>query len=237
MPHDHKGERIMINVARALEHPFQDKDWATKMLIGAGISLVPVLNFALNGYALDVLHNTSRGEDVPLPKWDDLGRQFVEGAKLFVVQLIYSIPIMVIVFVSLLIGVGMGLAEKRGPAWAQDVLAILAIGMTGLSLLYGLVFAFLTPAMYIQVARIGTIGSAFRFNEIAALFRRREGDYIFVVVLPAVLGVVIALVFSVIFLIPFIGFCLIIPFIVLVFLATPYYYIISGHLYGQLERP
>jgi hypothetical protein len=227
----------MINLARALEHPFQDKDWATKMLIGAGISLVPVLNFALSGYSLDVLRNTTHGEDVPLPKWDDLGRQFVEGAKLFVVQLIYSIPIMAIVFAMLLIGVGASLAKGHEPSYARDGLAILMLGMIGLAFLYGLVIAFLTPAMYIQVARTGNIGSAFRFDEIAAIFRRRQGDYIFVVILPIVLGVLMALVFNVAFAVPIIGLCLIVPLIVLLLLATPYYYIISGHLYGQLERP
>ncbi len=230
----------MINLERALGHPFQDKDWVTKMLIGAGVSLVPVLNFALNGYALDVLRNTARGQYLPLPRWDDLGRQFVEGAKLFIVQLIYSIPILALVFVLMLMGLGFYAGTENASRGAREALnsgfAVVSIVFTCVAFLYGLALAFLTPAMYVLVARTGSIGAAFRPSDITALFRRRTGDYLLVAVLPIILGAVLAMVFIVLTLIPFVGLCLVLPLMVLIFLLTPYFYIVSGHLYGQLEQ-
>ena len=231
----------MIDLGRALDHPFKDKDWPAKMLIGAGIGLVPILNFALNGYSLEVLRNTEHGQDVPLPKWDDLGKHFIEGAKLFVVQLIYSIPILAMVFVLMIIGLGVGLGAERMSSGVRDTVtsgfAIATIALSCLAFLFGLVIAFLTPAMYIQVARTGTIGAAFRFNEMMALVQRNVGDYIVVVLAPVIVGVVLGGVLSVIGLIPFVGLCLMLPLMVVLFLITPYFTIVCGHLYGQLVRP
>ena len=230
----------MVNIERALDHPFQDKEWGAKMLIGAGISLVPVLNFALNGYQLDVLRNTAQGRDVPLPKWDDLGKHFIDGAKLFVVQLIYAIPILAMVFVMMLVGLGLGFGAERTAsgthnAFANSMIAVMFV-MGGAAFLYGLFIAFVTPAMYILLARKGNIGAAFHAGDMIAIMQRNMGDYILVVLLPVILGVVLAVGISILTAIPLIGVCLVFPLIVLAFLATPYFYIVSGHLYGQLDR-
>lgn len=231
----------MIDLGRALDHPFKDKDWATKLLIGAGISLVPILNFAVNGYSLEVLRNTEHGQDVPLPKWDDLGKHFIDGIKLFVVQLIYSIPILALVFVMMVMSLGFGWSTEHFSSSARNTMgsgfAVVVLAMSCVSVLYGLVIAFLTPAMYIQLARTGSIGSTFRLNEMMALVQRNLGDYIVVVLVPLLVGVVVGVVMGVVSVIPFVGLCLMIPMMVLLFLLTPYIAIVCGHLYGQLVRP
>ena len=231
----------MIDLGRALDHPFRDKDWATKLLIGAGISLVPILNFAVNGYSLEVLRNTEHGQDVPLPKWDDLGKHFIDGLKLFVVQLIYSIPILALVFVMMVMSLGFGWSAEHFSSSARNTMgsgfAVVIIAMSCISVLYGLVIAFLTPAMYIQLARTGSIGSAFRLNEMMVIVQHNVGDYIVVVLVPLLVGVVLGLVFGVISVIPFVGLCLMVPMMVLLFLFTPYIAVVCGHLYGQLVRP
>lgn len=230
----------MINFSRAIQHPFEDKDWMVKMLIGAGVSLVPILNFAMNGYALDVLRNTSRGQDMPLPSWNDLGRQFVDGLKLFVVQLIYSIPILVLVFGLMILGVGFGITsdsmDRNATRTLGSALGVVSLGVACLSMLYGLVIAFLTPAMYIQVARTGDIGAAFNFNEINALIRRNSGDYWLAVLVPVAIGVVLAVPLGVIGAIPFVGWCLVVLIVPVAVLLSPYVNIVFGHIYGQLIR-
>jgi Protein of unknown function (DUF4013) len=228
----------MINLGRAVEHPFQDKDWAVKMLIGAGISLVPILNFAMMGYSLAVLRNTARGEDLPLPRWDDLGKHFMDGLILFIVDLIYAIPILVLVGGLTFLGMAFGITSDSMARSTRDALgtglAVITAGIACLAVIYGLVLAFITPALYIQVARTGQVGPAFHLNEIGALIKRNMGDYIVVVVMPLVIGLAIGVGFTVINVIPFVGLCitfLLIPFILLV---TPYIQIVLGHLYGQL---
>jgi hypothetical protein len=231
----------MIDLGRALDHPFKDKDWVTKLLIGAGISLVPILNFAVNGYSLEVLRNTERGQDVPLPKWDDLGTHFVEGAKLFIVELIYSLPILALVFVMMLMALGYGWSADHFSYATRNTMNsgffVVTLAMSCICVLYGLLVAFLTPAMYIQVARTGTIGAAFRFDEMVRIVQRNLGDYIVVVLVSLLVGVVVGTVFGVVSVIPFVGLCLMIPMMVVLFLLVPYLAVVCGHLYGQLVRP
>jgi hypothetical protein len=230
----------MIDIGRSIQHPFEDKDWATKMLIGAGVSLVPVLQFAMNGYALDVLRNTARGQDVPLPRWDDLGRQFIDGLKLFAVQLIYSLPILVFVFGLVIVSIGFGITADQASRSTRDAMgagfAIVSLAVTCLSLVYALVVAFLTPAMYIQVARTGQIGAAFHFNEIGALIRGDTGAYLLAVIVPVAFGLVFAIAISVLMIIPFVGACLGLLLVPVVLLLSPYFNIVIGHMYGQLIK-
>jgi hypothetical protein len=210
------------------------------MLIGAGVSLVPILNFAMTGYSLDVLRNTSRGQDVPLPSWNDLGRQFIDGLKLFVVQLIYSIPILVLVFGLLIVSIGFGITSDnvgRGAVRTMEsAFAVFALAVSCVAFLYGLVIGFLTPALYILVARTGDIGAAFRFNEIGDIIRRNGSDYWVVALVPLVFAVVLALVITGISIVPFVGVCISVLIVPIAVLLSPYVQIVLGHLYGQLVR-
>jgi hypothetical protein len=231
----------MIDFGRAIQHPFEDKDWAVKMLIGAGVSLVPILNFAMNGYALQVQRNTALGQDVPMPRWDDLGKHLTDGLKIFVVQLIYMIPILIITFGLMTMSLVFGVSADSMRGSVRDAVGtgfiVLTLGVTCLLLLYGLVFAFIIPATTIQVARTGQIGSAFNFSEMLALIRRRTGDYVLVVVTPLIISLGFSLVFGVINIIPFVGLCITFILIPLILVINPYVTIVFGHLYGQLMRP
>lgn len=230
----------MIDLGRSFTHPFEDRDWAVKMLVGAGVQMVPILNFALYGYGLEVTRNTARSQDVPLPKWDDLGKHIVDGLKLFVVQLIYAIPIIAVSLGMAVLGVvfGIGMDDARGSSGEMMTagFAVLMVSLFCLIFVYGLFYAFITPAYTIQIAHTGEIGSAFRFREMFALIKRRPADYLIVFILPVAVGIVLAIVFSVVLAIPFIGICLYFPMLIVTILAVPYATIITSHWYGQLMR-
>lgn len=230
----------MIDFGRAVQHPFEDRDWFVKILIGAGVSLIPILNFAIMGYSLEVLRNSSHNRDVPLPSWDDLGRHFMDGLKLFVVMLVYSIPLFIIIFGIAITGVGFGLISDRMSQSAQEAVGlgfgILTLAFTCLSFLYGIAYAFIQPALYIQVARTGRIGSGFDFKEIKNTVKRNSGDYVIVVLIPLMIGFAFSIVFGIIGLIPFAGLCLSVLMIPVILFMVPYIEIVFGHLYGQLLR-
>ncbi len=232
----------MIDIGRAIQHPFQDRDWATKLLIGAGINLVPVLNFALMGYALDALRNTARGEDVPLPTWQQLGDQFVEGLKLFVVQLVYALPIIVVSLVAAVGTTGLAVMADSG-SYRSDSSEVFGLGFTAVwlcftcvAVLYGLVIAFITPALYIQLARTRSITACLRLGEIWGMAQRNFADYALILILSVGLGIAISVVFTVLAIIPFVGLCVMFLFIPAMILAAPYVTVVAAHLYGQLAR-
>src|SRR6267143_4544312 len=85
---------------RPFTYVFDDPRWIPKILLGgvfvlASMFLVGI--FFIYGYLAKLVRNVINGVPSPLPEWDDLGEYFSEGVKLFVVGLIYAIP-MIIVF-------------------------------------------------------------------------------------------------------------------------------------------
>ena len=85
-----------MDVGKSIGYVFEDKKWTNKLLIGLLVSIVPIVNFALLGWMIDIMRNVSKREPLPLPEWGDFGDKFVKGAILFVVGLIYSLPLLLI---------------------------------------------------------------------------------------------------------------------------------------------
>src|ERR1700756_5008409 len=84
---------------KPLTFVFDDPRWLQKVLIGglfviASFILIGV--FFIFGYLARLARNVIRGDQHPLPEWDDLGEYFSEGVKLFVVGLLYAIPVVIV---------------------------------------------------------------------------------------------------------------------------------------------
>ena len=85
------------NLQQNLVYMFKDANWLSKILVGALVSLVPILNFASYGYAVQTTRNIRDDEATPLPGWSgSIGKFFGEGLKLFVIGLLYSIPLWIL---------------------------------------------------------------------------------------------------------------------------------------------
>ncbi len=74
-----------VSYRQAIKRPFSE---LSKSFIGMLIAIVPILNFAMYGYAMEALR-TSKGS---MPSWAPFKRHFVEGFKAFVVLVLYFIP-------------------------------------------------------------------------------------------------------------------------------------------------
>ncbi len=84
----------MENITRPFTYVFEDKGWPKKIALGAVFVL---LSFAVIGvpfvlgYVLEAIRRIRRGEETPLPEWDNLDGKFVDGLKLFGVAFMYAI--------------------------------------------------------------------------------------------------------------------------------------------------
>jgi hypothetical protein len=80
-----------MDVRQALTFIFKDEEWIKKVLLGIVISLVPIFGqFALMGYMLVIIRNVKSGDPRPLPDWSEAVQYFVEGLKMWVVNMVYS---------------------------------------------------------------------------------------------------------------------------------------------------
>lgn len=226
----------MIDIGRALQHPFQDQNWLSKLGIGALINIVPILNFAGTGYMVEHTDNVKKGADVPMPNWDNLGNLFMLGLKLVVVFFIYALPIIALSCILTLVAGGMAAitsgASNDAEAAAGAGFGIVSLAISCLSIVYAVFFLYLYPALFIQFARAKDIAPCLRLGEVFAIARKNSGDYILIFL--ALIGV--SLVFSIIatvLAITVVGLCLLIP---LGLLATPYLNVVIAHLCGQYDR-
>jgi hypothetical protein len=224
-----------MDVGKSVGYVFEDQKWTNKLLIGMLVSVVPIVNFALLGWVVDIMRNVSQRQANPLPEWDNFGDKFVKGAILFVVGLIYSLPALLItcpaVFLALTGGDlgGDGQQALSGPFLGTTVLLTCAISV------YALLISFLMPAIFLNFARKGTFAACFEFGEIWRIMSRNLSDYIvawlIIIVVAIAASFVIGIVGSVLAFIPCCGWILA---WILFGVTTVWILAVYGHLFGQI---
>lgn len=120
--------------------------------------------------------NVIRGDPFPLPEWDDLGEYFGEGAKLFVVGLIYSIPLVIIaciIFVPVAI-----MGNSSDNETVRSMAGMSATCVWCLIFPLGLALALWLPATLLMVIVHGDFKAAFDFGHIFRFIRANIANYI-----------------------------------------------------------
>lgn len=227
--------RTMIDIGRALQHPFQDQNWLSKLGIGALINIVPILNFAGTGYMVEHTDNVKKGADVPMPTWDNLGNLFMQGLKLVVVFFIYALPIIALSCILTVFAGGIAAVTQNSDSMSDAAGAgfgIVTLAVSCLSIIYAVFFLYLYPALFIQFARTKDIAPCLRLGEVFAIARKNSGDYIMIFLVLIGISLVFSIIGSVLA-ITVVGLCLLIP---LGLLATPYLNVVIAHLCGQYDR-
>jgi hypothetical protein len=231
-----------MDVGKSIGYVFEDKKWTNKLLIGMLVSIVPIVNFALFGWIIDIMKNVSQRQAEPMPEWNNFGDKFVKGLILFVVGLIYSLPAMLIVWVAMIPMVpplmnaafrDVGQRQLTEMFFSTFALSLCAIAI------YGLFISFLMPAILLNFARKGTVVSCFEFGEIWRIMSKNLGDYIVAWLIIIVVGIgvsfVIFIVGAVLAIIPCCG---VILAWVLSGMSGVYIAAVFAHLFGQIgEEP
>lgn len=173
----------------AINYPLTGDSALKTILIGGlltifSILIIPV--FLLQGYFLRVLDGASEGVEEP-PVFDDWGAMFVDGLKVFVVALVYVfIPTVVFVVLISVIAGGAILTGDSGVLAGAGLFGVL------LFFLYFIVMilaAYLLPIGLTNLAREGTVGSAFDTSTLSSV--ATSADYVVAVLLAVVIAVVL----------------------------------------------
>lgn len=189
-----------------LTYMFKDPKAAMKIVIGGLVSLVPILSWAASGYALRVINNIRNRQD-PLPEWgEEFGKFFMDGLMVWLIQLIYSLPMLLILMAS---GIPVLLAGAASNSQNTDALAALMAGGSCLVFLVTIVYAvlliFWMQGVLVNYAVKGNFGSAFAFGEILAIVKGNVHRMIMAVLALLVAGLAVGVVGGILGIIPCIG--------------------------------
>lgn len=217
-----------MDIGKSISFVFEDKKWLEKILIG-GLILLATILFSwtiigaivgaglLYGYMVVLIRNVRRGDDFPLPAWDNWGEKIVLGIKYGILLIIWSLPVLLVTLPTSL------LSAILGDTDAGAALGLLLTCFSCLAILYSLLLVVVTPAITIFFAERGDISDGLKFGDIFAFTRKYLGDIIIVVIVSLAVGIIASLV----------GFIL--CGVGLLFTSV-WATFVNGHLYGQIGR-
>ena len=138
-----------MDVNKAVRFVFEDKQWISKLLIGVLMSLLAffiIPGLILNGYVIKLVRQVMNGNRDTLPEWEDYGKLLRDGFFVTVGELVWMLPLILLVIIVTLATSGVG-------SLSDDAAAVAATGggllLLCLVLLVVVAALFLTPALLI----------------------------------------------------------------------------------------
>jgi hypothetical protein len=226
-----------MDIGKSFSYPIEDDQWVSKLLIGAIVNAVPILNFAFTGYTVDIVRNVSDGELKPLPDWVEFGDKFVKGFLIWAAGFIYSLP--AIIVACLPIGLlAIPVATSEGSNFSETFFSVftgIGIFLVCLLAIYVLLLSFYLPAVYINFARKGSFGSCFEIREIFSIVSRNLSQYITAWLIFIVGAIIISVITSIVWAVfsPIICIGWIIAWVIGA-VGSVYTFAIGAHLFGQV---
>jgi len=231
-----------MDIGKSFSFPFEDKEWISKLGLGAVIAMVPILNFAWSGYMVEIIRNVMNNVQEPLPNWDDIGKKFSNGLILTLAGLVYSLPMLIVICLPLSIMVVPAILAGNGDM--QDIAnaiagagSILFLCLLCVFFVYALLLSVIYPAILIIFVREGTFASCFKFREVFDLIGKNTSNFFTAwgvsVVASLAVGFVVSIAQLVLNFIPCLGqiISLVLTIGIVVYTSAIY-----SHLFGQFGR-
>ena len=123
-----------------------------------------ILAIPLMGYIMNVYRGTK-----PAPDVDNWSKLFVDGILLFIVGIIYALPIIILEFLIF----GTAFATQIGSSPSTMMMGLAGIGILAVILILVIIaIAIVSPIGIIRFARTGNFSEAFNFGEIIATIKK-----------------------------------------------------------------
>ena len=225
-----------IDLVEAIRYPFREERWPVKAGILALLATIPILNFVVVGYEVEIARRVGLGQTPAMPEWDDLAGHFRQGLRLALARYVYNLPILL---VAGAVGAGAILVLVAAADSEFQFPLLMAILGGGFGLLLGMVFVVgaISPAVTVQYVQGKTFASCFDFAAISAHVRRRPSAYLSVLAYYLVLSFgLLAVVFPVSMALAFIPCVGPLAQIVVTMAMILVLVLALAHLEGQLLR-
>ena len=184
--------------------------WAKWILLIISCIIFPLIM----GYVMRIYRGVQ-----PSPELNEWGDMFIDGIKLFVVAIIYAIPIIIVEFAVIgSAGVAFLTALSNPMADPNAVMALIGAVLFGVIILVlvAIIIELIAIIGMVRFARTNSFGQAFNFGAIfATIGRIGIASYILALI---VLAIIVGIIEVICWLIPYVGF--VILFILLPFIVT-----------------
>jgi hypothetical protein len=232
------------NLQETLLFPVRDAEASKQFLIACAIMLasffIPLLPmFVIMGYSIKIMRQIIDERKVPsMPSWREIdwAETFMDGLKLFAVQLVLLLPLFFFLGIGifLLLGGSISLGalsneSTNSQAPIAGVLFAIGIAFTILFSLLSLPYGVIMTAAVPHVATKRSFASGFEFQEWWAIFRKGIGQFILAYALYFLLSIAFGLIMQ-IAIITIVLIC-IVPLLMIPY--TVYLMLIGNALYAQ----
>lgn len=226
-----------MNIGRALTFFTEDERWVEKTAIGIGVILVSLLTsivlvgllgfLVLLGYSVRLIQNVRDDVHPALPEWNQWGADLGRGLKLFVVQFVWSLPILLTTVPLTIITAFLADSGRSG----EELAGIVSLCTACISLVFGIAYAILQPGFTIAFIKNEMIGDGLQVSNIWNWTLQHIGDVIIVAIVYMVGSSLIMLLGGIVgTILCLVGLIVTIP---LSILTITYF---QSHLYGQLAQ-
>jgi len=187
----------MVNYEQAFKRPFTD---FKKLLIGILLSILPIVNFFAAGYQLRCASSALK-KKFELPEWKDFGDLFFKGLMLFVISIIYFIPVIVLaILIILLAGSGVLTFFLSNDPLTTIPLVGTALILTIIAIVLAILISFIVPMAIMHYIEKNKFKNAFNFTSV---FRKAfTGTYFTVWLLLTIYTLIISFLLT---FIPYLG--------------------------------
>ncbi|MBI4813084.1 MAG: DUF4013 domain-containing protein [Methanobacterium sp.] len=177
-------------ISDSIKYP--SSNWGKVLILGvimiASILIVPI--FLVYGYIFRIIKATLAGVD-ELPDFDEIGDMFVDGLKIFVVAIVYAIPVYIIALIlNLIIGASMTMTSTT-----TSLDPMMFWGLIVGNIVFIIVALIIGLIEVIAIANMayndGELGAAFRFSDIMNIIATIGwGKYIATYIVIAIVGAI-----------------------------------------------
>jgi len=176
-----------MNYSRAFSYVFEDKNWLSKILIAGLISLIPIIGqLYLLGWTVEIVRRVKAGRTDVLPT-THFSYFLTLGLKLFVVALIYSIPVIILSAIMQLFTASAGNSDSN-----FFTVFFAGLGCVGgiLSLVVNIAVALLGTYGTIKLAETDQIKACLDFQDAFNCIKNNISTFIIVGLLTIVAGLI-----------------------------------------------
>jgi hypothetical protein len=206
---------------------FRDPVWVSKVVLGAVLALIPILNFVVYGYALRVINNVRNSREPVMPAWGgDFGKLWTEGLMLVIINFVYLIPLLL---VNMILGGIAAAAASSQSGGGSAVATVFGILIVLFDLVYGVAMLFWLQGAFINYAVEEKLAAGFDIQRIRAIVMGNLGRLLLTVGIAIGLAIVISVISVLVGWIPCLGQLLVLA---LSFLSVFYILLVMAYNCG-----